>query len=91
MSQMKMEMRHWEHHNRLQRVNKLNGLGVGWERRGVGGLFLLFALIDSCEEGTTNKRMRASGVAVPGAFGRWRQVGTELGTGPIAWVMQACR
>lgn len=82
MSQMKMEMWRWEHHNRLQRVNKLNGLGVGWR----WGLFLLFRLIDSCGEGENKQTDESCRI-----FGTWREVGMELGTGLITWVMQACR
>lgn len=49
-----MEMWHWEHHNRLQRVNKLNGWMGGWcgvVCVCVGGVFLLFGLIDSSKAG----------------------------------------
>lgn len=82
MSQMKMEMWRWEHHNRLQRVNKLNGLGVGWR----WGLFLLFGLIDSCGEGENKQTDESCRI-----FGTRREVGTGLGTGLITRVMQACR
>lgn len=91
MSQMKMEMWHWEHHNRLQRVNKLNGLGMGV------GVVVFIVWINWLVWGRENKHMRAAVFSVPSTS---REVGMELGTGLITYgeeehqlhlAMYACR